>query len=120
MAVHSHVFRPYEGVRTSTRNRWTVVARYALAEALAAKRTIVLLVAAAFPLLGGAVIIYLHHNLEAVKILEIPVDALVRIDSQFFFRILVAQAFAALAEKWTLEWVAQRDSGPPATTTEGA
>lgn len=95
MAVHSHVYRPYEGVRTSTKNRWMVVARYALAEALAAKRTIVLLVAAAFPLLGGAVIIYLHHNLEAIKILELPLKSLVPIDAKFFFWILTIQCYIA-------------------------
>ena len=30
MAVHSHVFRPYEGARTALRGRWLVVARYSL------------------------------------------------------------------------------------------
>jgi ABC-2 type transport system permease protein len=95
MAVHSHVFHPYEGPRTAMRNRWMVVARYAIAEALALKKTIVLLVAAAFPLLGGAVVIYLHHNLEAIKILELPLKSLVPIDAKFFFWILGIQCWIA-------------------------
>jgi ABC-2 type transport system permease protein len=95
MAVHSHVFHPYAGVRTSPRNRWMVVARYALAEALALKKTIALLVLAAFPLLGGAVVIYLHHNLEAIKILDLPLKALVPIDNRFFYWILVTQCWIA-------------------------
>ena len=95
MAVHSHVFHPYAGARTSPRNRWMVVARYALAEALALKKTIALLVMAAFPLLGGAVIIYLHHNLEAIKILELPLKALVPIDAKFFYWILTVQCYIA-------------------------
>jgi ABC-2 type transport system permease protein len=95
MAVHSHVFRPYEGARTPLRSRWLVIARYALAEALSQKRTIALLVASAFPLLGGAVIIYLHHNLEAIKILELPVQSLIPIDSTFFYRILTIQCYLA-------------------------
>ncbi|HET9765253.1 MAG TPA: hypothetical protein VFS60_00315 [Thermoanaerobaculia bacterium] len=95
MAVHSHVFHPYAGARTSPRNRWMVVARYALAEALSLKKTIALLVMAAFPLLGGAVIIYLHHNLEAIKILELPLRALVPIDAKFFYWILTIQCYIA-------------------------
>jgi ABC-2 type transport system permease protein len=95
MAVHSHVFHPYAGVRTSPRNRWMVVARYALTEALALKKTIALLVLAAFPLLGGAVVIYLHHNLEAIKILELPLKALVPIDAKFFYWILTVQCWIA-------------------------
>ena len=95
MAVHSHVFRPYEGPRTSTRNRWLVVARYALAEALAQKRTIVLLVAAAFPLLGGAVLVYLRHNVEAIEILKVPLEALLPIDAKFFSTVLTIQCWIA-------------------------
>jgi len=95
MAVHSHVFHPYAGARTSPRNRWMVVARYALSEVLALKKTIALLVLAAFPLLGGAVVIYLHHNLEAIKILELPLKALVPIDNRFFYWILTAQCWIA-------------------------
>jgi ABC-2 type transport system permease protein len=72
-----------------------VVARYALAEALALKKTIALLVLAAFPLLGGAVVIYLHHNLEAIKILELPLKALVPIDAKFFYWILTVQCWIA-------------------------
>ena len=95
MAVHSHAFRPYAGPRTAPWARPLVLTRYALRDAFSLKKTLVVLVMSAIPALAGAVIIYLHHNLEAVKILEIPVDALVKIDSLFFFRILVAQAFAA-------------------------
>src|SRR6185503_11459899 len=97
MAVHSHVFHPYDGPRTAIGKRWMVVARYALAEALALKKTIVLLVAAAFPLLGAAVIIYLHHNLEAIKILALPLKALVPIDATFFFYVLTIQCYLAFA-----------------------
>jgi ABC-2 type transport system permease protein len=95
MAVHSHVYRPYEGARTALSTRWTVIARYALRDALALKKTIALLVMSAFPLLGGAVIIYLHHNLEAIKILQLPLQNLVPIDAKFFFWILTIQCYLA-------------------------
>jgi ABC-type transport system involved in multi-copper enzyme maturation permease subunit len=95
MAVHSHAFRPYSGPRTPVWARPLVLTRYALRDAFGQKKTIALLVLSAIPTLAAAVIIYLHHNLEAVKILEIPVDALIKIDSKFFFRILGAQTLAA-------------------------
>ena len=95
MAVHSHAFRPYTGPRTAAWARPLVLTRYALRDAFAQKKTIALLVLSAIPTLAAAVIIYLHHNLEAVKILEIPIDAIVKIDSQFFLRILWGQALAA-------------------------
>lgn len=95
MAVHSHAFRPYDGARTPPWARPLVLTRYALRDAFSQKKTIALLVLSAIPTLAAAVIIYLHHNLEAVKILEIPIDAIVTIDSKFFFRILGAQTLAA-------------------------
>jgi ABC-2 type transport system permease protein len=95
MAVHSHVFRPYEGERTALSTRWTVIARYALREALALKKTIVILVAAAFPLLIGGSIIYLRHNLEAIKILQLPIDQIIPINAQFFVYVLTVQCWLA-------------------------
>ena len=95
MAVHSHVFHPYGGPRTAPGRRWMVVARYALGEALSRKMTIALLVLSAFPLLGGAVVIYLRHNLEAMKILNLQVAQLLPIDAKFFFWILTAQCWLA-------------------------
>jgi ABC-2 type transport system permease protein len=99
MAVHSHVFRPYEGVRTSLRTRWLVVARYALRDALALKRTLALLVLAAFPLLAGAALIYLHHNLEAVTILPAEmVKGLTNalpINAKFFYWLLTIEGYVA-------------------------
>ena len=67
MAVHSHVFRPYEGPREKAGTRWMVLARYALGDALSQKKTVALLVLSAFPTLAAAVMIYLRHNLEALK-----------------------------------------------------
>lgn len=95
MAVHDHGFRPYSGVRTAAWRRPLVITRYALREALARRATIALLVLAAVPVLVAGSIIYLHHNLEALNMFEIPVDRLVRIDGYFFFQLLKTQVFLA-------------------------
>jgi ABC-2 type transport system permease protein len=95
MAVHNHAFRPYAGARTPAWARPLVLTRYALRDAFAKKATIALLVLSALPVLVAGSIIYLHHNIEAVKMFEIPIDSLVRIDSQFFFWLLKGQVFTA-------------------------
>ena len=95
MAVHSHAFRPYDGVRTPGWARPLVLTRYALRDAFAQKKTIALLVFAALPVLVAASIIYLHHNIEAIKILEIPIDQLVKIDPYFFSIVLRWQVVLA-------------------------
>jgi hypothetical protein len=91
MAVHNHVFRPYDGPRESAATRWLVLARYALDDALAQKRTLALLVLSSFPVLAAAVLIYLRHNVEAIKMFEIPLDKIVAIDGTFFYRLLAFQ-----------------------------
>ena len=72
-----------------------MLTRYALRDAFAQKKTIALLVFAAIPTLIAATIIYLHHNIEAINILEIRVDELIAIDGQFFFYLLRAQVLMA-------------------------
>jgi len=95
MAVHSHVFRPYDGPRETPGTRWLVLARYALGDALSQKKTVALLVLSAFPVLAAAVMIYLRHNLEALKILQIPLDKLVAINGNFFYQLISIQTFLA-------------------------
>jgi len=99
MAVHSHVFHPYDGPRTPHRSRWTVVTRYALRDALALKKTLAVLIFAAFPLLGAALVIYLHHNLEAITILpKEMIEGLAKafpINGTFFYRLLTLQGYLA-------------------------
>jgi ABC-type transport system involved in multi-copper enzyme maturation permease subunit len=95
MAVHSHVFRPYEGPREKPGTRWAVLARYALGDALQLKKTVALLVLSVFPVLAAGVLIYLKHNLEAIKILKVPLETLVPIDGNFFFKLLAGQCFLA-------------------------
>jgi ABC-type transport system involved in multi-copper enzyme maturation permease subunit len=97
MAVHSHVFRPYEGPREKAGTRWIVLARYALGDALSQKKTIGLLVMSAFPVLAAAILVYLRHNVEAIKMFEIPLDKIVAIDGVFFYRLLTVQCMLAFA-----------------------
>lgn len=95
MAVHSHAFRPYDGPRTAAWTRPLVLTRYALRDAFAQKKTIALLVLSALPSLVAATIIYLHHNVEAMSILEFQIDDLIKIDGFFFYVVLLWQVVLA-------------------------
>ena len=76
MTVRDLGFHPYTAGRTPLASRFFVITRYALREALAKKRTLVFLVAAALVPLAAATIIYLHHNSEAIGIFGIDVRRL--------------------------------------------
>ena len=95
MAVHNHVFHPYDGAREPAGTRWMVLARYALGDALQQKKTLALLVLSAFPALAAAILIYLRHNVEAIKMFQLPLDRIVTIDGAFFYKLLVVQCFLA-------------------------
>lgn len=98
MAVYARTYRDYSGERTAGWRRRLVLPRYALAEVFSSR-----LFVAAFGLslvwpLVCAVIVYLHHNVAALALIEVPVRELVPIDERFFARFLLgAQGRAALA-----------------------
>jgi ABC-2 type transport system permease protein len=97
MAVHDHGFRVYTGERTPGWRRPLVIARDALASALGVRKTLVLLVAAGLSALVFAVLIYLHHNIEALLLFRIPMEELLPIDRGFFLAFLRLHGiFAAL------------------------
>ena len=92
MAVFKHTYQRYEGQLTPEWSRFLILPRYTLQQALRSKFLISLMVAGfAWPL-GCAVVIYLHHNLSALKILNLNPDRVVAIDSHFFYLYLWVQS----------------------------
>jgi ABC-2 type transport system permease protein len=92
MAVYKHTYQRYEGCLTPAWSRFLVLPRFALPQAFRSKFLISLLVASfAWPV-GCALVIYLHHNLSALKILELNASRLVAIDSRFFYLFLSVQS----------------------------
>ena len=95
MAVYKQTYKGYEGPLTAQRSRFLIVSRYALKEVFATK-----LVSQFFALtflipLVGAVIIYLNHNLDAMRALQLPLRQLIPINGQFFLTIVQIQTTAA-------------------------
>jgi ABC-2 type transport system permease protein len=97
MAVYKKTYRPYEGALTASWKRFLVIPRYAF-EDLHRSRflTIFYLATFIYPLIA-ALIIYIEHNVEALKLLNLNNSApLIDIDSSFFMSFLGWQGMLAL------------------------
>lgn len=97
MAVYKHQYRQYEGELTSRWQRLLIPSRYAYRGIFQSKFFVVFFVLCFLVPVGGAVLIYLTHNLNAMEMLQIPPNALISIDADFFEGILTIQgSFAFL------------------------
>lgn len=95
MAVYEHLYGAYEGESHSAVSRFLVIPRYALRESFRSKLfTTVFILCFIYPLIA-AILVYLHHNANALALLQINVRELLPIDASFFQTFLQVQgAFA--------------------------
>src|SRR5215203_5725440 len=92
MAVYEHAYAPYEGALTPTWSRFFIIPRYAFRDLFQAKLlTGFFAICFVYPLVA-AIIIYLHHNANALAIFQLPVDEILPIDNDFFRYFVAAQA----------------------------
>ena len=84
MAVYEHLYGAYEGELHSTWSRFLVIPRYALREVFKSKLfTTVFILCFIYPLIAS-ILVYLHHNVNALAMLQINVRELLPIDASFF------------------------------------
>src|SRR6476660_4061320 len=83
MAVYEQTYRRYTGELTPERRRFLIPLRYAGKEVFASKLVLLLFAAAGLYAVASMVFIYLTHNLEALKALNVQLGQL-RIDNLFF------------------------------------
>jgi len=83
MAVYEQTYRRYAGELTPERRRFLIPMRYAFREIFGSKLVLLLLILAGLVSVVLAVLIYLTHNLEALKALNISLDRL-QVDNLFF------------------------------------
>jgi ABC-2 type transport system permease protein len=96
MAVHEHLYRAYEGEPHSRWSRFLVIPRYALRDVFKSKLfTTVFILCFIYPLFA-AILIYLHHNANAISLLQINVKELLPIDRTFFNSFMEVQGGFAL------------------------
>lgn len=93
MAVFRREFRPYSGRTTPLWSRFLILPRYSFRRVFESKIFLALLLASLVWPLGCAVIIYLHFNLAALQLLELP--PLISVDNRFFFNFMNVQSVMA-------------------------
>src|SRR5687767_6998128 len=92
MAVYEHLYGAYEGESPTPWSRFVVIPRYALREVFRSKIFMgVFIVCFIYPLIA-AILVYLHHNANALALLQINVRELLPIDASFFRTFIEVQA----------------------------
>jgi ABC-type transport system involved in multi-copper enzyme maturation permease subunit len=84
MAVYEHSYRNYAGLLTPEWSRFLIIPRHAFRDVFKSKLFTAFFAICFIPLLVEAVLIYLHHNVNALAILQINVRELIPIDGSFF------------------------------------
>src|SRR5215211_6824318 len=95
MAVYEHLYGSYEGESHTPLSRFLVIPRYALRETFKSKLfTTIFILCFIYPLIA-TILVYLHHNVNALALLQINVRELLPIDASFFRTFVEIQgAFA--------------------------
>lgn len=84
MAVYEHTYKRYQGPLTPDWDRFLVIPRHAFRDVFKSKLFTAFFAICFIPLLVEAVLIYLHHNVNALALLKINVRELIPIDASFF------------------------------------
>jgi ABC-2 type transport system permease protein len=84
MAVYEQTYKRYAGSLTPEWSRFLIIPRHAYRAVFNSKLFTAFFVLCFIPLLVEAILIYLHHNVSAIAIMQINVRELVPIDAFFF------------------------------------
>jgi ABC-2 type transport system permease protein len=96
MAVYEHLYGAYEGESHSARERFLVIPRYALREVFKSKLLVTIFILCFIYPLVGTILVYLHHNANALAVLQINVRELLPIDASFFCTFVEVQGAFSL------------------------
>lgn len=88
MAVYEHTYKRYQGALTPEWSRFLIIPRHAFRDVFKSKLFTGFFVICFIPLLVEAILIYLHHNVNALGIFKTQAANLVPIDA-FFFQTFV-------------------------------
>ena len=84
MAVYEQTYKPYKGTLTPDWSRFLIVPRHTLRGVFNSKLFTAFYVICFIPSLIEAVLIYLHHNVTALAIMNLNARQLIPIDAYFF------------------------------------
>ncbi len=91
MAVYEHLYGAYEGESHTAWSRFLVIPRYALREVFKSKLLVTSFVLCFIYPLIASILVYLHHNANALALLQINVRELLPIDASFFRTFMEVQ-----------------------------
>jgi ABC-2 type transport system permease protein len=84
MAVYDHSYKNYVGPLTPEWSRFLVIPRHAFRDVFKSKLFTAFFALCFIPVLVEAILIYLHHNVNALAIMRVNVRELIPIDASFF------------------------------------
>ncbi|HEY4424416.1 MAG TPA: hypothetical protein VGN10_09430 [Pyrinomonadaceae bacterium] len=84
MAVYEQTYKPYKGKLTPEWSRFLILPRHTLRGVFNSKLFTAFYVICFIPLLVEAVLIYLHHNVTALAIMNLNARQLIPVDGSFF------------------------------------
>lgn len=84
MAVYDHSYKNYTGKLTPEWGRFLVIPRHAFRDVFKSKLFTAFFAICFIPLLVETILIYLHHNVSALAIMQVNVRELIPIDASFF------------------------------------
>ena len=95
MAVYELTYKQFLGKLTPDWNRFMIIPRHAFRDVFKSKLFTAFFVVCFLPVLVEAILINLHHNVNALAIMKVNVRELLPIDASFFYSFVSIQnAFA--------------------------
>ncbi len=92
MAVYEQTYRRYAGKLTPEWSRFLIIPRHAYQGVFSSKLFTAFFVVCFVPLLVEAILIYLHHNVNALALMRVNVRELIPVDASFFQTFVQIQA----------------------------
>ena len=84
MAVYDHSYKNYAGALTPEWSRFLILPRHAFRDVFKSKLFTAFFAICFLPVLVEAILIYLHHNVNALAIMRVNVRELIPVDASFF------------------------------------
>jgi ABC-2 type transport system permease protein len=92
MAVYEQTYKQYLGKLTPEWSRFLIIPRHAFRDVFKSKLFTAFFIVCFLPLLVEAILIYLHHNVNALAMMKVNVRELIPIDAFFFQTFVNLQA----------------------------
>ena len=92
MAVYEQTYKPYAGKLTPEWSRFLIIPRHTLRGVFKSIVFTIFYIICFLPLLVEAILIYLHHNITALAIMNLNARQLIPIDGSFFQYFVSIQA----------------------------